>query len=336
MLKTLLGTNDPYQNAELTEAVNTRPTLWGWLRNSGWFKVRRIATTVVGIGKKEGTIVLIPSKERGEDPTYAEHDKRNLRFIQLAHFPFSDRIMPEDLQNISALDMEDRLEMLDSVFAERFMRIGDSHDVTKEYGMAGAVQGKMLDADGTVLADYYNELGFTKKSVSMALGTSTTKIRSKTNEITAYIEKNLKGEVMTGRVGILGEEMWDALTNHDDVRDIFKQSADARGVLADDLANTGFAFGGIVWYRYLAQASNIAGDTRLFMPTDKGVVIPAGTRNMFELVVGPANRMSDANKLGRDIWIQRHDDPKDRFTELDSEANYICLNKRPDLVVHLT
>jgi hypothetical protein len=57
---------------------------------------------------------------------------------------------------------------------------------------------------------------------------------------------------------------------------------------------------------------------------------------MLRMIYGPADRLGEANAPGQEAWIKRIDDPADKFILLDSEANFLAFNSRPDLTVHLT
>jgi hypothetical protein len=151
------------------------------------------------------------------------------------------------------------------------------------------------------------------------------------------MEDNAKGQNISGATALLGRTLWEAFTNHANVYDIFKQQSGAGTILADSLLMSGFRFGGITFYPWFESYTDVRGVTRVPMDAEKGIVIPTGTTGMLRIIYGPADRLSEeANQPGKALWVKRYDDPHDKFILLDSEANFLCVNTRPDLVVHLS
>lgn len=339
-----LNIADPYNGAYLTDQIELMPVemQYGAIRTGKYgirFTTKSAAETVFGVETKDHAINLIPNKPRGGESSYQATDKGKLRFFESFHYPYDEYIRPDDIQNILKLQQTYRQKALLEVITEKMQKIRLAHDSTKEYAMLTAMQGKLLGNDSTgnevVLYDWYQELGFTKTTVDMELASSTTVIRSKTDEIHFHFEDNARGAIMQGMpVGLLGRTLWDDFTNHPNVYDIFKQSQANTDRLASD-KRQGFMFGGIEWHPFYENFPDINGVSRQGLAADKGIVIPR-VNNMLRMIYAPADRVNEAGKPGGEIYIKRINDPDDKFIKMATEANFCAFNSRPDLVVHLT
>ena len=76
------------------------------------------------------------------------------------------------------------------------------------------VKGVILDADGSVIYDLYDEFGISPATVSFDLGNANTNVKTKCAEVLRHLEDNLKGEFMTGIHVLCSPEFFDALTGH--------------------------------------------------------------------------------------------------------------------------
>ena len=126
------------------------------------------------------------------------------------------------------------LDRVDSAIAQRdttveHMRrfIGDaSHELRTplvtvrgyaELHRMGAISGKILDADGSVLFDLFDEFGVSSKKVTTALATADTDVRAKLMEAKRHAEKQLPGMVITGWRAYCAEDYLDGLVKHKNV-----------------------------------------------------------------------------------------------------------------------
>lgn len=83
----------------------------------------------------------------------------------------------------------------------------NKHAITLEHLRIGALKGVILDADGSVLYDLYDEFDIAPKTISFALATDTTNVRQKCIDVLAHF----KGEFMTGvRCSVLARVLREA------------------------------------------------------------------------------------------------------------------------------
>jgi hypothetical protein len=91
-----------------------------------------------------------------------------------------------------------------------------------------------------------------------------------------------------------------------------------------------YTFNGIRFVRYDESIDGVS-----VIPAGEGIVIPNGTRSMFETYFGPAQRLGYINTLGerRYVWSSMNKD--ETAIELDSEMNAINIIRRPAAVVRI-
>ena len=143
-------------------------------------------------------------------------DTRSLRSFPIPHFPLDDAVTPQDIQGKRAYGQADAAETEAAVIARKLARIRMNHAVTMEAARAYAITvGAIYAPNGTVAGNYYTDFGVTRKEVDMVLGTGTTDLTAKFEEVIAHIQDNiLTGEVVSEIVALCSPEFFTKLINH--------------------------------------------------------------------------------------------------------------------------
>ncbi len=331
--------NDAFRAIELSEAVREIPNQWGRIGEMGLFSAKSVRGTTFSIESKGGVLQLVQSSTRGTSLPGAARGKRKMRPFDTLRFGLKSRITADDVDGIRAFGTESELKQVAGEVAERQMELRGSIDVTREYLRAGALQGKVLDADGTTIVDLHSEFGISRKSVDFVLGTSSTKLGSKVEEVTDHIKKNLVGDVMTSVGALVGATYWDGLMEHDDFRERFKYFENNRG--ADPMranVSSGFEWKGVIWEKYLGEAGVPQEDgstvTRQFLPVDEATFFPVGTRQTFRQFNGSADYMGMVNQPGADFYSAVFPDrQEDRFADVEAMMQTLPMCLRPATLV---
>ncbi|MCD1621247.1 major capsid protein, partial [Salipiger manganoxidans] len=133
-------------------------------------------------------------------------------------FGLKSRITADDIDNIRAFGSETEMMQAQDEVLNRQEELRGSIDITREWHRARAIQGSVLDADGSELVDLFDKFGLTRKSVDFVLGTGTTDLGAKCREVTRHIRLNLLGDVMSGIMGLIHPEFTDKLMGHADFK----------------------------------------------------------------------------------------------------------------------
>jgi hypothetical protein len=335
MAGTLLPSN-PFKVVDRTLLVDRIDTQFGRVVAAKIFNGGSpLATTHVRIFEENKKLFLVPSAERGSPPTYTEKAKRTARYIDVPHYPISTKVEAESIQDVVGRDGQ-TLQTIELAKADAFASLKSNLEITREFLQCAALRGLVIDDDGTQLVDMFAEFGKTKKIIDFAFSNASTEIRTICLNISRHIEDNLLGDMTTGTEVLCSPSFFDGLIEHPNVKKAFEGYQVAADKLAGD-PRKGFMFGGIKFSEYRGKAQGKLA-MMPFIPEDKAIAFPVGTRNTFAEWYAPPvlNGLTKANRLGQLYYAMETTDPKGRYVELDMEMNVIAMCQRPEVLVELT
>ena len=321
--------SDAFSVVSLTDAILKAPFRPMRIGSLGLFRERGITTTTVVIEEKDGRLSLIPTSPRGGPASTIGAQKRTPRSFAVPHLERESKIMADEVQNVRAFGSENAQEVVQSIVNERLVDLRAMHEVTLEHLRVGAIKGQLLDADGSsVLFNLFTEFDVTQQTEDIALSVKTTKVRNDAVAIQRLIESELGAEPITGYRAFCGDEFFDALIEHDQVKESLKFQESE--LLRTDLRK-GFEFGGITWENYRGKVGAVS-----FFPTAEAYVVPIGT-NIFSTYFAPADFMETVNTVGLPVYVKTAMDERlNRWTKLHSQSNPLALCLRPRAVVKVT
>ena len=326
--------NDAFTMVALTAAVNKIPNTYGRLEQLGLMPPEGVRTRSLLIEEMSGVLNLLPTMPVGAPATLGTQAKRKVRSFVIPHIPHDDVVLPEEVQGLRAFGSENDLEALANLIARKLQNMRNKHAITLEHLRMGALKGVILDADGSILYDLYSEFGITAKSVNFALTTNTTEVLLKVLEVKRHIEDNLRGEFMTGIMGLCSQGFFDALTTHPKVKEAYQRWQQGQLLFTDNRTN--FSFGGIVFEEYRGQATDPSGVVRKFIADDEAHFFPLGTASTFRTYFAPADFNETANTLGLPLYAKQAPRKFERGTDLHTQSNPLPLCLRPEILVRGT
>lgn len=321
---------DGFSLSSLTAAINTGPHVPTRIGDSGLFSEQGVTTTTVQIEKRGSKLILVPSQERGGNGVVVNADKRELIPFNTVHLPQRATILADEIQNLRAFGSETEAETVENYVNQRFQKLRRNLDVTLEYHRVGAVQGKVMDADGsTVLIDLYNKFGLTKQTQSLVLGTATTKVKNKLMEATRKLEDNLGAAMYTGLICYCSATFFDTFTSHATVVAAYERWMDGEALRAD--MRSGFTYGGITFVEYRGKVNGVN-----FIEDGKAWLVPQGVQDMFVTNFAPADYMETVNTIGLPFYANQEVKSMNKGVDLEAQSNPLCINTRPDCVIELS
>ena len=333
--------NAAFSATSLTQAINIVPNDYGRIRELGLFSSEPLTTTTVAVEYANGTLNLLPTRERGAPASLGMPEKKGIRQFGTFHIPHEDFVRADDVQNIITRVAADGV--LDSVAAlvnRKQIIMRRKHAITLEHMRMGALRGEILDNDGSSLLNLFSEFGVTQKTVDFVLGTATTDVKAKAREVVSYMEDNLMGETMSNVHVLASPEWYDKFIGHAKVEEIFKYYDGQNNPLRQDVRR-GFPFHGLTIEEYRGGASYLQENgtygTRRFIPAGEAIAFPIGTQDVFSTYWAPADFIDTVNTMGEEIYVRNAVDPEfQRWVKLHSQSNPLPLVKRPALLVKLT
>lgn len=303
----------------------------------GWFREAGVRTTSIDVESKDGRLSLIQSSPRGgvaPDPLGAA--KRKLRTFRVYHFERDSKVYADEVQNIRQFGSETELMQVQALVDERMAELLPAHEVTLEYQRVKALQGLLLDADGSTLLNLFTEFNVTQQTLDIALGTASTEVRNRIVAAKRLSENVLGGLVVSGYRALCSPEYFDALVAHATVKEAYKYQQGQQ--LASDLRK-GFVYGDVTWEEYRGSVTipdSAGGGTATFIPADTAWLVPEA--DIFVTKFAPADYEETVNTLGLPRYAKQVPDPTglNKYRLINTQSNMISLCLRPEAVIKLT
>jgi len=325
--------NDAFGVTRMTQAINNISHVPGRIGSLGLFNTDRVDTTTITIEKKGDILVLVPPTPRGGPGTTLDKEKRDARALVVPHFELNDAVYASEVQNVRAFGTTSELETVIGKVAQRQRTMVNSFAATEEYARMGAVIGVVTYSDGSTL-DLFSEFGvsqaaeidFDLDNASPAAGA----LRKACAAVTRSMTNALGGIPFTGIRAFCGDNFFDDLLSHGEVRETYKNWSEAQ-ILRDSYLGADrsesygiFEFGGIVWENYRGSV----GGTN-FINTDKCHLFPVGVPDLFKTVYAPADYTETVNTLGERLYSRQYAMQNGKGVHLDGQMNALQYCSRP-------
>lgn len=322
---------DAFSAVSLSDSILERPFVPSRLRDMGLFSPRGIMTKSVAIEKKGTTLSLVQTSERGAPPESRTRDKRDIRDLRVPHLAKEATVYAEQVQDVRSFGSETELEVVQSVVNEEVENVASEIDMTEENLMLGAVKGTILDADGSVIYNLFDEFDVTQVTpINFALGTSGTKVRGKCQQVRRTMSQELKAGNMPFRIHALcGDAFFDALISHQDVKEAYERYQDG-AMLRADLTYDVFPFAGIMFENYRGSDDGDVG-----VADDEAHFFPVGVPNLFRIVYAPSPINGIVNSMGRPRYVlpNLEDTGNGRYQKFEVQANPLPYCTRPRTLI---
>ena len=282
------------------------------------------------IEKDGDTLALVPAGERGTSGLVVGASKRQMIPFNTVHLPQRFTIKADEIQGIRAFGTATELQAVQGVVNTRLSKAKRQLDATHEFQRMGALNGLVLDADGsTVLLNIYQAFGVEQQVLSMGLNDSATKIRVKCGEALDMQDDELGSVTSSGARAFCGKNFWNKLITHKSVEETYLNTIQAAELRGD--ARDSFELGGITWERYRGR---IAGVT--FIHDDQARLIPEGVPELYISCFAPADYMETANTQGLPYYSKLEPLPFNKGMAGEAQSNPLHLCTRPRAQILLT
>jgi hypothetical protein len=332
--------SDAFSLVSLTNAlrdIKPRPSRLGDL---GLFQARSVATTTISIERIGDILKLVAPSPRGAPGETRDMPKRNIRAVNIPHFQRDWSVLADEVQNVRAFGTESTTETVMGKVMERIQAETADFDLTTEYSRIGAIQGRVLYKDSSQL-DLYTlfdvpepaEAAWDLTAVSPVDGD----LRRKAAETIRGMRAALGGVPFASVHAFCGDNFFDDLLQHPEVRDTYKGQSEA-AILRDSYvgpnrgANPIFMFGGIVWENY--GAVEATGDGALMgIHTDKVRFVPLGVDQLFQTYYAPADYTETVNTMGTRLYARQMEMRNGKGIEGEVQMNELHLCTRPNALL---
>lgn len=313
--------NDAFSYTSLQRVVDNAPYIPQTLGEMQLFDSKPIDTVEVLIYEKDGGFAIIPTTERGSPDIQQVRRSGRLFGLKTPRISKKDTVRAGEIgPGIAdmALPQNIRARNAAQLVADRTSQLKTDMDATKELHRLGALQGKVLDADGVrVIADYFDTFGVAQPATvninfaSDALGV---------NEAQMYFQETFYTPMQTVLQGrwmpnttigaLVGAGFWGKLMRNPAIREIWKLEQTGRAIAraANPLAAPNnwqsVEFGGI---RFMNYRPSTAGE--IAVPANQAILFPIGAKDVFNVYWAPGETFLDATEKGKPEYLYIQPDP---------------------------
>lgn len=292
--------DDAFGLIELTGALQRIPFLPQLLGQLNVFEPKPIRTETFAIEATDGVLSLIQSSERGAPLQQAEKEDRNIRDFRTIRLAKGDRLNASEIQGIRAFGTESEFVQVQVETMKRLTKLRRDLDLTLERHRLGAVQGIVLDANGTQLYNWFTLWGIAQPAeVNFRLDDPNTDVKAIIRNVYRASIKGAKGAWTPGTslMALCGDAFYDALMNHAQIKET-KVGTDRAPLLEDIRAYSSREIEGVTFvnYRGTDDGSVIA------IGSDKVKFFPVGSSEIFQHVQSPGESLEVVNTPGQPYY----------------------------------
>lgn len=323
------ATSGAFGMISLTTAFQKLPYKATRIGSMGLFEDKGVTTRTIIVEEKDGILKLLPTRNVGAPGLVAPDEKRTVRSFVLPHIPYNSTILAADLIGKRVFGSENATEGMASVVNDKLTEMKPSHEVTKEHMMVGALQGNILDADGsTVIYNLFTEFGVVEQTLDLTLG-STSIMQGKITALIRMIEDAL-GAATYNHIHVLcGDEIWDSFVAHADMTGAFARWQNGEYLRTD--ARSGFPFMKVIFENYRGKVGSVD-----FLPTDEMRAFPVGVPGLYKTHYAPAAFIETINTIGQPLYAKQRRLDFDTGIEIRTESNPLPLCHIPRTLVKIT
>lgn len=193
--------------------------------------------------------------------------------------------------------------------------------------LLGAVQGQVLDADGTVILDSFAAWGLSQQTLNFALDVDSTNVLGLGIAAQRMSEDALYGDAPDGYIGLASAGFMDQLRAHPAYAKTL-QFARPSAQMAD--YRSGIMVGDTMFVELRATAGSfvkIPDNTAYLVPRVPGLIIRR---------FGPADWNRTVNTVGIPFYMQGEPLPMDKGYALEAQTNPFTLVTKPRAIIKLT
>lgn len=326
--------DDAFSLVSMTAGVERMPTVPTYLGSLGLFESEGVTTNIASIEQVGQTLSLIKTSQRGTQPGMGVTDKRTMRNFNIPRIADSDQVFAAEIQGIRAFGTESELETVVKKVADKQAKMLRKVALTLEYHRLGAMQGILLDSDGSTLYDYFAEFGISQPSeidfdldnAAPARGALMAKVKAVKRTIIRALGMAAPGIRIKA---LCGDTFFDQFVSHSEVEKSYLNWSDAATLRAGEVFSE-FRWGEIDWVNYQGTDDG----TTVAIGSDKVKFVVQGVPGLFRRINGPGETFETVNTEGRDIYsLLVRDNDRNMWVQPEVYAYPLHICTRPEVLL---
>jgi hypothetical protein len=303
----------------------------------------------LAVEQRAGVLTLVQTSPRGAPAVERETERRTAQYFAVPRLRHGDTLRADEIQGVREFGTESEVMQLQTEVARRVAGptgLLSNLEYTYEHMRVAAVQGLLLDADGAVLYNWFDQFGIVapaEVAFNLAAKLPGT-LRPIANGIVRSVARAAQGAFVGGSSEVMamcGDQFWDELTTHPDVEKTYlnwQEAVELRKGISMGLGGSGdvagafasMTFAGINWFNYRGSDDG----TTIGVATDKVKFFPRGAPGIFRVAWAPAENFTYVNTLGKPQYVQPiFDIARNEWwrVEVSSYPLFICT--RPEVLL---
>lgn len=338
-------TGDAFSAISMLQGIEKIPYKPGFVTGLGIFADNPVTTKGVWIEERDGSLSIIKSTPRGAPLPQRTTEKRAARNFVTPRIAKGDRLNADEIANIRAFGSNTELVMAQNEVARRLSGptgLISEIEYTWENMALGAVQGIVLDADSSVIYNFFNEFGIsqpTEIAFDLAGAQAAPEQPNAPGVLRPFIQQQVvrtmiraaKGAFLpsTQIMALCGDAFYDQLSNHGEVRATYLNWLQAQELRGGN-AFEAFPFGGVNWvnYRGSDDASTIA------IATDDAKFFPVGAPGVFRRALSPGESFDFVNTPGAPVYPMVIPDlQRNSYVDIEAYSYPLYMCTRPEVLL---
>ena len=329
------STQNAFQLVDRTNDLILLPQTWTLLGDSGLFQEDFLSTQTVTFEEQSGSLSIVKDTYRGTKPQTRSGVVRKLHSYSTTHHPIIDALYPKDIAGVTRPgSMGQQLDTREAAMLRKLEMIRKSYDVTLEVSRFKTLAtGQAWAPNGTIAADFYSDFGLTKAVVDFVLGTATTDVIDKCNEIIAGFQASAtEGQVITRVIGYASPAFMKKLLAHAKVTQTYVYQNLGRTNITQDRAGgmslyRTVSFGGI---EFIEVPTVIAGEA--LVPAGDCIFVAQEDTGSFVTYFSPAERFGYVGTVAERNYLWTFDDQRGTEITIEAEMNMLNVLRKPNFV----
>lgn len=319
--------------AQLTGKIERIPNNPLFLKDKGIFMPMPITTEDYVIDQVDGKLDIVQTSKRGEPIDYREPEDYSGRTFRTRRIAKGDLITPKDLAFVRDAGTEVIVTEVQAIALKRMngpSGLKASLERTKENMRLGAIQGVVLDKDGSIIRDWYDALNLTKPDEKPLDPTSFSNGKGEfaawvLKNVTRPMEEEAQGAIYTHAECACGSEAFDELIKIPEVHETYLRQNELKDY-SKGFLNQSVFYAGVLWQDFSlfkGSSAEIATDEMKFYPGGKG-------GSVFKEIRSPGEKFAHLGQEGKEYYADIIPDLKrDQYLELEMYSYVEMLCTRP-------
>lgn len=323
-----LSSEKDYGVKPLTEAINNLPSTPTIIRDSGLFVETPLTTTHVDVGSKDGELKLVQAVPRGTKGEGVNRGYGKVRTFKTTHLPKNDTVFADDVQNVAAFGDSNKAMTVNELVLDKTEAMKSDIEYSREHLQLGALQGKIINADGSVIYDLYQEFGLRRSEYVINLSNDKLEVGKNIDNMLISQGKNLGNHVSKGWIAYCSPEFLLALQYHPKIKELYARFADGADVYREGI-KVAFHHRGVDFVNYTHKFGTDAD-----IKEGEAHLAPLGTK-LFKEYLSPANMSSTVNTKALAYYLSREPLDHQIGWDLYAQSNPLPLVLRPQVLATL-